>query len=76
MGGKPESQIPDEVTAYVERITRRQLPPENSFWTYRAERVLATYLWNEGRFPTERLTVRDLTPEELDIAARWERDES
>lgn len=69
-------EIADEVMAYAQRITSRQLPPENSFWTYRAERVLATYLWNEGRFPDERLTVRDLSPEELDIAARWEHGES
>lgn len=68
-------EIPDHVMAYAERITHRQLPPENSFWTYRAERVLATYLWNEGRFPEARLAVSDLAPEELDIAARWERDE-
>ena len=65
-------EIPEEVVAYAERITRRGLPPENSFWTYRAERALATYLWNEGRFPDERLTVSDLTREELDVAARWE----
>jgi DNA-binding response OmpR family regulator len=68
-------EISDEVTAYAERMTRRQLPPENSFWTARAERVLATYLWNEGRFPDQSLTVSDLSPEELDVAARWELDE-
>jgi DNA-binding response OmpR family regulator len=68
-------EIPDEVVAYAERITRRQLPPGNSFWTARAERALATYLWNEGCFPDQRLTVSDLRPEELDVAARWELDE-
>jgi CheY-like chemotaxis protein len=69
-------EIPDEVVAYAERITRRTLPPQNSFWTYRAEHALATYLWNEGHFPDQRLTVGDLTREELDVAARWEREES
>jgi CheY-like chemotaxis protein len=69
-------EIPDEVVAYAERMTRRHLPPENSFWTYRAERALATYLWNEGRFPDHRLKLSDLSPEELDVAARWGRDES
>jgi DNA-binding response OmpR family regulator len=69
-------EIPDEVVGYAERMTRRHLPRENSFWTHRAERVLATYLWNEGRFPDQRLTLSDLSPEELDVATRWERDES
>lgn len=68
-------EIPNDVVAYAERITRRSLPPENSFWTYRAERELATYLWNEGRFPDQRLKLGDLSREELDVAARWERNE-
>lgn len=69
-------EIPEEVVAYAERMTRRQLPTENSFWTHRSERVLATHLWNEGRFPDHRLMLSDLTAEELDIAARWGRDET
>ena len=68
-------EIPSEVVAFAERITRRPLPTENSFWTYRAERALAAYLWNEGRFPDHGLKVSDLTPEDLDVAARWERDQ-
>ncbi len=68
-------EIPAEVVAYVERITRRRMPAENSFWTYQAERALATYLWNEGRFPDQRLRLTYLTREELDVAARWEPDE-
>jgi CheY-like chemotaxis protein len=64
-------EISDEIVAYAERMTRRELPPESSFWTHRAERALATYLWNEGRFPDQRLMLSDLTPEELDIAVRW-----
>ncbi len=67
-------EIPDDVVAYVERITRRRLPPENSFWTYRAEHTLATYLWNESRFPDRGLAISELTREELDVAERWERD--
>jgi DNA-binding response OmpR family regulator len=64
-------EIPDEVVSYAERMTRRHLPADNSFWTQRAERALATYLWNEGRFPDHRLRLNDLTAEELDVAARW-----
>lgn len=65
-------EIPDDVVAYAERITRRRLPPENSFWTYRAEHTLATYLWNESRFPDGALTISEPTREELDVAARWD----
>ena len=68
-------EIPDEVVAYAERMTRRRLPVENSFWTHRAERALATYLWNQGCFPERRLVLNDLTPEELDVAQRWGRDD-
>ncbi|HJP94657.1 MAG TPA: response regulator [Pyrinomonadaceae bacterium] len=68
-------EIPEEVVAYAERMTHRQLPPESSFWTARAERALATYLWNEGRFPAHRLSLVDLSPEEVDVAVRWGRDE-
>src|SRR6185436_16961893 len=32
--------IDDEAIAYVERMIRRKLPPENSFWTGQAERLL------------------------------------
>jgi DNA-binding response OmpR family regulator len=65
-------EIPDEIVAYAQRMTRRALPAENSFWTHRAERALATYLWNEGRFPDQRLVIGDLTRDELDVAARWQ----
>ena len=68
-------EIADELVSYAER-TRRHRPVENSFWNSRAERALATYLWNEGRFPDHRLIVSDLPAEELDTAARWGRDES
>ena len=69
-------EIADELVSYAERMTRRHRPVENSFWNSRAERALATYLWNEGRFPDHRLIVSDLPAEELDTAARWGRDES
>lgn len=68
-------EISDEAVAYVERITRRRIAPESSFWTERAESALATYLWNEGRFPDQRLTVDELSRDDLDIAVRWDGDE-
>jgi|SRR5918911_1443924 CheY-like chemotaxis protein len=65
-------EIDEEAVGYVERMTRRRLPPENSFWTTQAERILNDYLWREGRVPpTRRLIVRDVDRDELPIAARW-----
>lgn len=66
-------QIDDEAIAFVERMTRRLLPPENSFWTTQAERLLSDYLWREGKVPpTRKLTVRDVDRDELPIASRWQ----
>lgn len=65
-------EIDDEAVGYVERMTRRSLPPENSFWTHRAQSTLAAYLWNEGCAPPNgRLTVRPVDRDELQIAERW-----
>jgi DNA-binding response OmpR family regulator len=66
-------QIDDEAVAYVERMTRRKLPPENSFWTTQAQRLLGDYLWQQGKIPpTRTLTIRDIDRDELPIAARWQ----
>jgi hypothetical protein len=38
-----------------------------------AERLLSAYVWSEGKAPDSgRLTVLDVSREDLDIAARWE----
>lgn len=74
-GGEHEVlvQIDKEAVAYVERMTRRQLPPENSFWSGQAQRLLSDYLWKEGRVPpTRRLIVKDVDRDELPMAARWQ----
>lgn len=64
--------IDEEAVGYVERMTRRRLPPENSFWTVQAERILSNYLWKEGKVPPGRkLTVKDVDRDELPVAARW-----
>ena len=65
-------QIDEEAVGYVERMTKRRLPADNSFWTTQAQRVLSDYLWKEGKVPpTRKLTVRDVDRDELPIAARW-----
>jgi DNA-binding response OmpR family regulator len=66
-------QIDEEAVGYVERMTRRQLPAENSFWTTQAQRTLGDYLWKEGKVPpTRKLTIKDVDRDELPIAARWQ----
>jgi len=66
-------EIDEEAIGYVERMTRRKLPPENSFWTTQAQRVLGDYLWKEGRVPpTRKLMITDVDRDELPIAARWQ----
>lgn len=66
-------QIDEEAVGYVERMTRRQLPAENSFWTTQAQRLLGDYLWKEGKVPsTRKLTIKDVDRDELPIAARWQ----
>jgi DNA-binding response OmpR family regulator len=74
-GGKHEVlvQIDEEVVGYVHRMTRRKLPPENSFWSSQAQRLLADYLWTEGKVPpTRRLTITSVDRDELPIAERWQ----
>ena len=66
-------QIDEEAVGYVERMIRRRLPAENSFWTTQAQRLLGDYLWKEGKVPpTRKLTIRDVDRDELPIAARWQ----
>jgi DNA-binding response OmpR family regulator len=74
-GGEHEVlvEIDEEAVGYVERMTRRQLPAENSFWTIQAQRLLSDYLWKEGKVPpTRKLTIRDVDRDELPMAARWQ----
>ena len=65
--------IDEEAVGYVERMTMRKLPAENSFWTGQAQDLLSDYLWKEGRVPpTRRLIVKDVDRDDLPMAARWQ----
>jgi len=67
--------IDKEPVGYVERMTRRRLPPESSFWTEQARDLLSDYLWSEGKTPAAgKLTVKDFNPDKLPIAERWKED--
>jgi hypothetical protein len=67
--------IDEEPVGYVERMTRRRLPPESSFWTAQARDLLSDYLWSEGKTPsTGKLSIKDFDPDKLPIAERWKED--
>ena len=67
--------IDAEAVARVTRLTKRTLQPGGAFWRDQAERLLAAFLWSEGRTPPDgRLTVRDISRADLDIAAVWTAD--
>jgi DNA-binding response OmpR family regulator len=65
--------IDSDAVDRVARLTRRRLEPASTFWRLQAERLLSAFLWSEGKGPdTGRLTVHDVSREDLDVAARWE----
>ena len=67
--------IDPEAVDRVARLTHRRLEPGGAFWRSQAERLLSAYIWSEGKGPADgRLTVRSVSREDLDIAARWELD--
>jgi CheY-like chemotaxis protein len=67
--------IDSEAIARVERLTGRLLHPSGAFWREQAEQVLAEFLWSQGRVPENgRLTVQEVTRDDLDVAAVWQFD--
>jgi DNA-binding response OmpR family regulator len=67
--------ISPEAVARVARLTGRALQPGGAFWRNQAERLLSAILWSEGKPPDSgRLTVHDVSREDLDIAAAWDLD--
>jgi response regulator RpfG family c-di-GMP phosphodiesterase len=77
--GAPEAVvtvvIDPEAEARVERLTGRRFQSGGSFWREQAESLLAAYLWSEGRTPENgRLTVRDVSRDDIDLAVAWKSD--
>ena len=58
----------------VARLTHRRLEAGGTFWRLQAERLLSAYVWSEGKAPDGRLTVLEVSREDLDLAARWEQE--
>lgn len=75
-GGKEREvivKIATEVIGYVERMTRRRIPANSSFWSVRAERLLSDYLWRECELPfSGRLTLDRIDRDQLMWAEAWE----
>jgi len=68
--------ISDAVVAEVRRRCRGRITLASSFWINCAERHLTEYLWeNEDYPPDDRITVDQLTLEDIDLARRWDCDE-
>jgi len=67
--------IDPEAIGRVTRLTRRELRPGGAFWRDQAQRLLSAHLWREGKPPVDgRLTVRDVSREDLDVAEAWDSD--
>jgi len=68
-------RIDPDAVARVARLTRHPLEPGGAFWREQAERLLSAYLWSEGKVPEGgRLTVHDVSRDDIDVAAAWDRD--
>ncbi|HMH44408.1 MAG TPA: hypothetical protein VK557_13040 [Pyrinomonadaceae bacterium] len=69
-------EISNEAVADVMWRCRGRITLESSFWIACAEGHLATYLWeNEDYPPDGKLTVDQLSLDDLDLARRWNCDE-
>jgi DNA-binding response OmpR family regulator len=67
--------IDSEAIERVARLSRRNLRPGGAFWREQAERLLSAWLWSEGKGPESgRLTVHDVSHEDLDAARAWQSD--
>jgi DNA-binding response OmpR family regulator len=65
-------QVDASAVAMVERLIHRPLPLTSSFWKSYAEHTLATYVWDEGRIPSQPLSITQVERRDVDLAARWQ----
>ena len=61
-----------DLVARIRFRRRGELSDKSVFWLVCAESCLARYLWEENDYPPEdRLTVNELSPDELMLAIHW-----
>lgn len=66
--------LPDAV-ARVERLARRPLAPDGSYWALQAERALANHLWHQGQVPPGgHLELADVGRDDVEVASAWKSD--
>jgi hypothetical protein len=70
-------QFDTRAAAEVIERSRRRIGFESSFWVNAAERHLSEYLWEHNDYPPNAgLTISQLTLDDMDLARRWNGDES
>lgn len=58
--------------ASINQQSHRQFVAAGTYWKYQAEKLLAAYLWSEGRLPAPgALAVRGVSREDLRAAESW-----
>ena len=66
-------EIDQHAANEITRRSRGRISSESSYWICCAERHLTEYLWENDKYPPdEKLTVEQLTLEDLNLAIRWE----
>jgi len=64
--------IDKEAVDYVERMIRKSLPAESSFWTVQARHLLSDYIWSQGHVPSKNfLVLSEISRDELPLADHW-----
>ena len=67
--------VSDSAIEEIVRRSRGRISNGSSYWISCTERHLATYLWENDDYPPgAKLTVNQLTLDDLDLAIRWDRD--
>jgi len=62
----------EDLIARIRFRRRGELSDKSMFWLVCAESCLATYLWEQNDYPPDdRLTVNELSPDELVLAIHW-----
>lgn len=62
----------EDLIARIRMRRRTTLSDESMFWLVCAESCLATYIWEKTHYPAAgRLTVNELSPDELMLALNW-----
>jgi len=68
-------EVDRSVVSEIARRSRGRISSQSSYWICCAERHLATYLWENDDYPPDgRVTVTELSLDDLNLAPRWGRE--